>query len=63
MAMAVIAVTLVTIPILIWFLIFDILNDGEEFYNRMKFRAVQIENEVWEAGGSVRYLQNSLKVL
>lgn len=50
-AMAVIAVTLVTIPILIWFLIFDILNDGEEFYNRMKFRAVQIESEVWEAGG------------
>ncbi|MDA1918201.1 sensor histidine kinase [Bacillus cereus group sp. BcHK140] len=49
--MAVIAVTLVTLPILVWFLIFDILNEGEEFYNRMKFRAVQIESEVWEAGG------------
>ncbi|PFP65229.1 two-component sensor histidine kinase [Bacillus cereus] len=50
-AMAVVAVTLVTIPILVTFLIFDILEDGEEFYNRMKYRAVQIENEVWEAGG------------
>ncbi|HDR4736887.1 TPA: HAMP domain-containing histidine kinase [Bacillus cereus] len=50
-AMAVVAVTLVTIPILLTFLIFDILEDGEEFYNRMKYRAVQIENEVWESGG------------
>ncbi|MGH1107406.1 sensor histidine kinase [Bacillus paranthracis] len=49
--MAVVAVTLVTVPILLTFLLFDILEDGEEFYNRMKFRAVQIENEVWEAGG------------
>lgn len=50
-AMAVIAVTLVTIPILLTFLIFDILQDGEDFYNRMKYRAVQIESEVWEVGG------------
>lgn len=50
-AMAVAAVTFVTMPILLWFLVFDILNDGEEVYNRMKYRAVQIENEVWEVGG------------
>ncbi|ARO21390.1 two-component sensor histidine kinase (plasmid) [Bacillus tropicus] len=50
-AIAVLAVTFVTMPILLWFLIFDILNDGEEVYNRMKYRAVQIENEVWEVGG------------
>ncbi|MCU5076926.1 HAMP domain-containing histidine kinase [Bacillus cereus] len=49
--LAVAAVTLVTMPILLWFLIFDILNDGEEIYNRMKYRAVQIENEVWESRG------------
>ncbi|MGE7726931.1 sensor histidine kinase [Bacillus cereus] len=50
-ALSVLAVTLVTVPILITFLVFDILEDGEEFYHRMKYRAVQIENEVWEAGG------------
>ncbi len=50
-AMAVVAVTFVAIPILMSFLIFDILSDGEEFYNRLKYRAVQIENEVWETGG------------
>ncbi|MGM2632432.1 sensor histidine kinase [Bacillus cereus group sp. Bce040] len=50
-ALAVLAVTLVTIPILIAFLVFEILEDGEDVYNRMKYRAVQIENEVWEAGG------------
>ncbi|EAO57195.1 Two component system histidine kinase [Bacillus thuringiensis serovar israelensis ATCC 35646] len=49
--MAVAAVTFFTMPILLWFLVFDILNDGEEVYNRMKYRAVQIENEVWESGG------------
>lgn len=49
--MAVVAVTLVTIPILILFFVFDVLEDGEELYNRMKYRAVQIENEVLEAGG------------
>ncbi|MEC3459972.1 sensor histidine kinase, partial [Bacillus thuringiensis] len=48
---AVAAVTFFTMPILRGFLVFDILNEGEEVYNRMKYRAVQIENEVWESGG------------
>ncbi|PFB64359.1 sensor histidine kinase [Bacillus cereus] len=50
-ALSVLAVTLATIPIIFTFLIFDILQEGEEFYNRLKYRAVQIESEVWEAGG------------
>ncbi|MBG9531600.1 HAMP domain-containing sensor histidine kinase [Bacillus cereus] len=51
MAVAVIAVTLITIPIQLLFFISVVLKNGEEAFSHIKYRAIQIENEAWRIGG------------
>ncbi|MGQ4672305.1 hypothetical protein ACUIJ5_31020 (plasmid) [Bacillus toyonensis] len=49
--MAVIAVTLITIPIQLLFFVSVVLKNGEEAFSHIKYRVIQIENEAWRIGG------------
>lgn len=50
-AMVVIAVILMSIPIHMYFLFLEVMQRGEEAYDRMIYRAIQVENEVRQSGG------------